>query len=133
MNRTDHSSRQAYDVRVPAPHLWRSCPLDALVLCSSLLTLTGFVWDKYEPDQTKHFRFFEPNQAASGNRCRYDLALHDHGPGNHLYSPMADCLWIVPLTTPIISVLGYFVRSIKSASELRLLMKMNIINKWRKA
>merc|ERR1739848_250644 len=35
-----------------------------LFLCSLSLTICGFAWDKYMPDQTRQERTFEPNQLA---------------------------------------------------------------------
>ena len=54
-----------------------------LFLCSSLLTLTGFAWDKYEPDQTKQGRYFEPNQvflcvASWVLECAHTCRLNPH-------------------------------------------------------
>merc|ERR1719223_1253371 len=86
-----------------------------LLMCSLALTACGFVWDKYMPGQMERGRFFEPNQAASA----VDMGVSWHFATVMLatsYGPMAGGMWIVPLFTPIIAVLGYYLRSMKSAA-----------------
>lgn len=90
-----------------------------LLVCSLALTTCGFVWDKYMSDQQKRGRFFEPNQASSA----VDIGVSWHFATVMLatiYGPTTGSMWIVPLFTPAVALLGYFFRSVHTATSIRL-------------
>jgi len=90
-----------------------------LLVCSLTLTTCGFIWDKYMPEQMKQGRFFEPNQAASA----VDMGVSWHFATVMLattYGPKTGGMWIVPLFTPVLALLCYFLRSVHIATSIRM-------------